>query len=255
MARTVKEIMNAELFSVRTTDTLSVAREGLLALGVSSAPVLDPAGRPVGVVSLHQLVRGRDGESVLERMTVPAPILDENATMTEAAHLIGQRDHVHVVVVDDGGRAVGIVSAADVLRALVGMPVQHPGTFPHVDPLTHLTWTDDAPLDDQHADTLPDGPGLIALIDDRPWVARRIVWVESAVDIQARILDMLDLPQESPELSRWLRYGPALRFRVASVPDDARRRTALEALRAHVRRHALEAHGLTPSKEAVVAED
>lgn len=51
MARTVKEIMNRELLSVRSDDSSADVLNGLLALGISGSPVLDAEGRPTGMVS------------------------------------------------------------------------------------------------------------------------------------------------------------------------------------------------------------
>ena len=72
MARTVAEIRSRELFSVRPDDAVDEALDGILALGVSGAPVLDPEGRPIGTVSLRNLVGRRPGDRVADRMTTPA---------------------------------------------------------------------------------------------------------------------------------------------------------------------------------------
>jgi hypothetical protein len=44
--------MNRELFSVRPGDLVADAVSGILGLGVTTAPVLDAGGCPLGVVSL-----------------------------------------------------------------------------------------------------------------------------------------------------------------------------------------------------------
>jgi CBS domain-containing protein len=60
MSSRVREIMNRELFRVRPGDVPSDVLNGILALGITGAPVVDDAGRPLGMVSLRDLV-GRTG--------------------------------------------------------------------------------------------------------------------------------------------------------------------------------------------------
>jgi hypothetical protein len=114
-----------------------------------------------------------------------------------------------------------MVSAVDLVRALTGLPARHPAAFPHLDTKTGLIWTDDTVLNMAHLGAAPDGPGLIMLVHDAPGGPRRVVWAESAANVFTRLTDMLSLPQESPELARWLEDPVRLRFRVAVAVDTA----------------------------------
>jgi CBS domain protein len=223
VAATVKEVMNAELFSLRLTDTTSMALEGILALGISAAPVLDRVGRPLGMVSWRDLVGSPPDVRVADRMSAPAVVIPEDARVADAARRIGETGHRHLVVVEATGRAVGMVSSIDLVRALVGLPAVHPRAFPHFDVSSGLTWTDDQELDERNVPAAPDGPGVLLLLHDAPGTFRRIAWVESAHNVQTRLLDLLSLPQESPDLARLLDHRPHLRFRAAFVgaPDRA----------------------------------
>jgi hypothetical protein len=232
MAATVKEIMNPELFSARPTDWVGSVLQGILAFGVTAAPVLDDDGRPMGVVSLRDIVSGsRKGTIARARMSSPAAVVRECASVREAARLIGATGYRRLVVVDDGGRAVGMLSAIDVIRGLVGLPATHPAAFPHLDAATGLTWTDDAQLDANGLEAAPDGPGLLVLVDDAPGVPRRVVWVEAAEDLRARLMEMASLPQENTELAFWLKRGKGQRFRAAAVGDVERRERLVATLR------------------------
>ena len=130
MASMVKEIMNRELFSVRSTDTAADALDGLLAFGIYGAPVLDSGQRPIGVISLRDLVT-RQGTRVTDHMSSPAVVVRADARISDAARLIAETGYRRLVVIDDDRRAVGMLSAVDVIRGLVGLPVQHPGAFRH----------------------------------------------------------------------------------------------------------------------------
>jgi CBS domain-containing protein len=233
MAATVADVMNPELFSLRASDSAESALAGILALGITAAPVLDPDGRPLGVVSLRDLVGGRrEGSIAGARMTSPAAVVRARATIAEAAQLVGTTGYRHLVVVNEDGRAVGMVSAVDLIRGLVGLPATHPAAFPHFDAATGVSWTDDAVLDADAIEWIPGGPGLVALIHDAPGEPRRVVWVEAAANVSTRLAEMLAAPQEDPELALWLRRREALRFRVALVGDPERRERLAAALRA-----------------------
>jgi len=125
MSKTVREIMNAKLLYIRDGERLSLARRHILGFGVTAVPVLDETHRPVGMVSLRDLAR--DGDDVQTAGTV-VTVKDTDAVEDAARKLAGTDFH-HLVVVDDKGVAVGMVSAVDFVRALLGMEPRHPKAF------------------------------------------------------------------------------------------------------------------------------
>ncbi len=129
-----------------------------------------------------------------------------------------------------------MVSALDIIRALVGVPARHPAAFPHLDIKTHITWTDDGLLNVNHLDLAPDGPGLLTLSYDAPGRPETVVWVDSCNNVRTRLLDLLSLPQESAELRVWLEHRKNLRFRAAAVSDPTQREHLRDVLRADLRR-------------------
>lgn len=231
MSSRVREIMNRELFSVRPSDLTSQALNGILALGITGAPVVDDNGRPLGMVALRDLV-GRIGTRAGDLMTSPAMTIRSDEPIAEAGHRLAETGRHRLVVVDAEGRAIGVVSALDVIRGLLGLPIAHPAAFPHLDEETHLTWTDDVPMDLDHLDVAPDGPGLLQLVHGGAGLPERVVWIESCENVYTRLTDMLAEPQrDQPILSWWLAQKP-LRFRAAAAADPVERRKALEVLRA-----------------------
>jgi hypothetical protein len=238
MSSTVKEIMNRELFHVRPLDSSESVLDGLLGLEITSAPVLDQAGRPLGVVSLRDIVADRELRAAGELMSSPAVVIDRDAAIQDAARLIGETGHRRLVVVDDHGRAVGMVSAVDVVRALAGLPSRHPQPFPHLDLRTGLSWTDDRWLDGLHVEYAPEGPGILMLLHDVPGEPERIVWVESVDDVRSRLREIVSMPTgQSPGLARWLIRGEQLRFRAASISDPEAREALLGELRPQIAPH------------------
>jgi CBS domain-containing protein len=231
MSLTVREVMNRELFAVRPGDTIAAARDGILALGITGAPVLDGDGRPIGFVSLRDLVDAGGGATAGERMRSPALVVGEHARIVEAAHLLCEAGHRRLVVVDAAGRVVGMVSAVDLLRAIIGLPARHPAPFPHLDPRTGVAWTDDAELTPENVELAPDGPGLLVFLREVPGVPDRIIRVESCAHVRTRLHDLLSFEQDDPEVRRLLAL-PDLRFRTAAVTDDALRERLHRELRA-----------------------
>jgi CBS-domain-containing membrane protein len=121
---TVADIMNAKLLYVRDDDRLSLVRRIILQFGVTAVPVLDEAHRPVGVVSLRDCTL--DAEP---KMSSPAKTVRADATIAEGARALADADVHHLVVVDERGVAVGMVSAVDFVRAFAERPSRHPAAF------------------------------------------------------------------------------------------------------------------------------
>jgi CBS-domain-containing membrane protein len=121
---TVAAIMNAKLLYVRDDDRLSLVRRKILQFGVTAVAVLDEAHRPVGVVSLRDCAV--EGEP---KMSSPAKTVRADATIAEGARALADADVHHLVVVDERGVAVGMVSAIDFVRAFAERPSRHPAAF------------------------------------------------------------------------------------------------------------------------------
>lgn len=117
--------MNPKLLYIEEGDRLSLARAQMLKFGVTAVPVLDSAHRPIGVVSLRDLARDDGHVSATE----PAKTIRDDASLEEGARAIAELNLHHLVVVDDHGIAVGMVSALDFVRAMVGHSAQHPAAF------------------------------------------------------------------------------------------------------------------------------
>ncbi len=114
----------------------------LVGHGLTAVPVLDEQDRPVGVVSEADLLcdeaagEGPGGsaptarlspDTQLERrakdaaglMTSPAACASPEWTVARAARVMGRRGVRRLVVVDEAGRLVGVVSRGDLLRGFL----------------------------------------------------------------------------------------------------------------------------------------
>lgn len=218
MAKYLGEIMNHELFSAALDDFALDVRGYFRTLGISAAPVLDAAGRPVGFVSLTDMFELSEDTQVESIMSSPADPLPVTATIEDAAKTMAERGRHHLVVVDDDGRAVGFVGSLDVVRGLVGAPVPHPEAFRTYEPTTGTAWSEEATLSMENVERIPDGPGVISLVRSKPGERDRVVWSAGSQNARTKAIGILSGAEPTLEyLAADLDAG-ALRFRVASSP-------------------------------------
>jgi CBS domain-containing protein len=232
MSRSVAEIMNRELLAVVAETPLQAVRELLRTFAIGAVPVLDDSRRPLGMVT--SMVALEAGGTAGDRMTRPAACVEGSTEIEDAARQLAVANAHHLVVVDSAGTAVGIVSAVDLLRAMLGVPAHHPAAFPHWDAASQWSWTDEWPLDQEHASQAPDVAGALVLARGLAGEVDAVVWVEECADVRERVV-ALTAPgsSEEPALARLLE-GHSLRFRAAAVRDEANRERIASGLRSNL---------------------
>lgn len=123
---TVAEVMTKSVVTLSPDDSLADAAATLASLGVSGAPVCDGAQRVVGVFSksdvVDRLIDAKvDASSrVGDHMSTKLVSLRPSDTVATAVELMADRSIHRVVVLDDGGKLVGILAPLDVLKAVRG---------------------------------------------------------------------------------------------------------------------------------------
>jgi CBS-domain-containing membrane protein len=139
-----KDLMTKDVFSVRRDTPLQEVAELLAQRGVAGVPVLDAAGRVEGVISekdflsrmggegarsfmgvVAECLRGKGCVAVSVRaqraediMSSPAVTVGEDTTVMAIADTFTGKRINRVPVVDGEGKLLGIVSRADIVRAL-----------------------------------------------------------------------------------------------------------------------------------------
>jgi len=231
MATHVSEIMNREVFSLHPMDSVETAVGGLAAMGITGAPLVDSMGVVTGMVSLRTLVASPEAKTVVDCATLPAISVSPETSIDEAARLIGSKGVHRVPVVDPEGRPVGIVSSLDLVRALMGLPVAHPATFPRLHDELGIEMTDPAAFQENEIENAPEGSGIIVLIHGRYGAPELPLYVEYANDVRARLTDLMTVPQDDYALQRILTHDRShLRFRVAPATDRASAQKTVAAL-------------------------
>jgi CBS domain-containing protein len=121
----VVSILRRPALCVGMDDTIEAVEGFLLRNELPFAPVVEPGGATVGVITATDLLRfhagGRDaGTEPAWRLCSWKPVSVPPATpLAEVVRLMSER-HLHHVLVADGTRALGVVSALDLARALAG---------------------------------------------------------------------------------------------------------------------------------------
>jgi CBS domain-containing protein len=126
--RSVAELMTRDPIVAHVDMPLVEAAQLMDFYRVTGLPVIDWSGCLVGVISQTDLLHARATQALWERwpgltvrhlMTEPAIAVPSDATVAEAANLM-ERARIHrVVVLDaDGETPIGILSVADLVRAM-----------------------------------------------------------------------------------------------------------------------------------------
>ena len=239
MAVVVREIMNEELYAIGLHDTVGETVSAIVALQITAAPVLDENRRPRGMVTLRDLLDAPPTRAAAECATPEFAVIQVSDSLTTAARIMAESGHHQLVVVDGERRAIGIVSAFDVMRALVGAPVTRPRAFPHFDSGAEVSWSDDATLEARNIVRAPSSPGVVALVLGGAARSERVMWAEVCEDVRARLEELRRGPNP-----RDPRAGALARDRTTPLPRGGRPRS--EGARARPRGRARARDGRAP---------
>jgi CBS-domain-containing membrane protein len=126
----VADLMETNLRTVSTEWTIGEVVQQLADRGVSGLPVIDPAGRFVGVVSSSDVLEaeaaagpGREREALFENTTAkdimtPRPLtIGPEEDVREAAQQMLYAE-VRRIFVEAEGQLVGVISQGDIVRAV-----------------------------------------------------------------------------------------------------------------------------------------
>lgn len=145
---TVRDIMTTDVATLRREDTVADAADRLAERNIAAMPVLDDAGKLVGLLRDDDLVASEarvhvptfinflglgvpfpgemhhlekelkkiSGATVGDVMTTDMPTVGPDASVADVATLMRDHSVSHVPVVDADGKVVGIVARGDMVR-------------------------------------------------------------------------------------------------------------------------------------------
>lgn len=120
---TVKDIMQKD---VKTVENNTVLKDviALMTKYDKDAILVIQSGKPTGIITARDLiVRAMEAEvpirTIIARMvyTNPLVVIDQNATLKEAAELMKHWNIKHLPAVDKNGALVGMVDAMQIVQA------------------------------------------------------------------------------------------------------------------------------------------
>lgn len=141
----VDDVMNKAVISISVSQSMEAAAELFSEHEISSAPVVDSAGRCVGILSAsdfanavrpggaeqrgasHELLDDDSGfhldstplEHVQRHMTAAIQTVASSSPLLTAARIMCTEHIHHLPVIDRQGRPAGIVSTMDIVAALI----------------------------------------------------------------------------------------------------------------------------------------
>lgn len=112
----ISSIMRTKLLTARPDAPVEDVLELLRGKHVGCVPIIDEAGRPLGIVTKLDVLEtlGENRKSAREIMMPFARSLEASATVAEAAEVMSSERIHHVLVVDDDRTLIGLVSALDI---------------------------------------------------------------------------------------------------------------------------------------------
>ena len=117
---TAKDVMTRDVVSTRPSCRVEEVTRVLCFHGISGLPVTDDDGNVIGMVSEADILGRTAGQDTIQDIMSSPPItITEEASLEQIAGVLTERKIKRLPVVRDG-KLVGIVSRADVVRALAG---------------------------------------------------------------------------------------------------------------------------------------
>jgi CBS domain-containing protein len=122
--RTVSDVMTRRVHVAGPLAPLKQLVRLIAENRVSTIPIVDQRGVPIGIVSESDLLLEREpsedpNDAIASKfMTAPVITVAADASRSQAASLMRKRNIRRLVVVDERGRIAGIVSRSDLLGLL-----------------------------------------------------------------------------------------------------------------------------------------
>lgn len=125
----VREVMKEVLITVKDDEPLTEVIKIMNERNIGSIIVTDEEGRAIGVFTERDLLRlvasnvGLDALTVGDVMTRNVIVIEEDASLIKAVHLMAKHGIRHLPIVDEDGKVIGIISIRDAAIALARLLV------------------------------------------------------------------------------------------------------------------------------------
>jgi CBS domain-containing protein len=117
---TVADIMSTPVLTRQAGDLVGDVRDQMLESGLHCLPIVDDDGAPMGIVSAWDLVEEyQPMEAIASAMTRRVVTIGADESVREAASEMRNNFVHHLVVVDEAGGVVGVLSSMDLVAHFV----------------------------------------------------------------------------------------------------------------------------------------
>lgn len=118
----VEEFMTKDVIYVKPDRTVAQVKEILRLKRISGVPVVDDAGKVVGIISIEDIIKclenGTLGDRVDEHMTKNVVCVNSDSTLQDVIKFFERYRYGRFPVVNAEGKLVGIVTKNDILAAV-----------------------------------------------------------------------------------------------------------------------------------------
>ena len=119
----VRDVMSAPVITASAGETMRTIQYRMRDNGITGVPVVDGHGRLAGLVSIQDVIealdKGRIGAKAEELMTKTVIVLEDDMPLAFATSYFNRYKYGRFPVLDREGSLVGMVSASDIIRALL----------------------------------------------------------------------------------------------------------------------------------------
>jgi len=119
----ISDILRKKLESVEDTTSIQEVAKKMKARDVSSLVVVDPNGKPVGIVTERDIVtkvciNDIPTSTVISKeiMSTPLITIKGKSSTSTAAEMMIKNDVRHLLVIDDENKPIGIITPLDLTR-------------------------------------------------------------------------------------------------------------------------------------------
>lgn len=119
--KTIRDVMQPDPIQIRRDEALHRVLELLIENQISGLPVVDDAGRLVGVLSEKDLLKifsEPDAETVASLMSCDPVSISVDSELVDVVDTLMANDFRRVFIHDDG-KLVGLISRSDLMPALL----------------------------------------------------------------------------------------------------------------------------------------
>ena len=190
--RTASDVMTRDPVTVSLATTFREIVRLLTSHRISSVPVVDLAGRPIGIVSQADLpLTEGAGRTAADLMSSPVHTVTAAAGLGEVARLLHAKGVKRLPVVDEDGSLVGIVSRGDMLTAFL-RPDADLVRDVRQEVMVRTLWMDPGLLSVTAVNGVVELKGVVERRSDIPILTRLIQGVDGVVGIRCSLTYRFD---------------------------------------------------------------